>query len=268
MENPNFDCDWEFVPNSDEHHPSSTHSSSAGDFGGVIRSDYFSLDSGRNEIEGSDGGEGDEVGSDDPNWVDPDIGNVIVSGNHCGRSSSDSNSSGSNLMYSIKNHSECCGLGFSGFDHLGCSKSSEIAQKSGEMDDKIEQKQEEDDHGMVDDQNSESIFEVENEMKKEGNEYEGEDEKKRVVWWKVPMEVLKYCVMRVNPVWSLSMAAAALMGFVILRRRFLYKMKRKSLGIQLNVTVDDKVYLLYSIFSSTFIMFFISYCFWQFELYC
>ncbi|KAK9681934.1 hypothetical protein RND81_10G038000 [Saponaria officinalis] len=64
-ENPNFeihDRDWEFVPNSDEHHQSSTHSSSAGDFDGVIRSDYFSLDSGRNEVEGSDGdGDGDEV---------------------------------------------------------------------------------------------------------------------------------------------------------------------------------------------------------------
>ncbi|GMH00116.1 hypothetical protein Nepgr_001955 [Nepenthes gracilis] len=64
------------------------------------------------------------------------------------------------------------------------------------------------------------------------------EEKRRVVWWKVPLELLKYCVFRVSPVWSFSVAAAV-MGFVILGRK-LYKMKRKPQGLQLRVTVDDK----------------------------
>ncbi|XP_047959787.1 uncharacterized protein LOC125205031 isoform X2 [Salvia hispanica] len=66
----------------------------------------------------------------------------------------------------------------------------------------------------------------------------GELEKSGVVWWKMPMEFLKYCMMRMNPVWTVPVAAAFL-GFVILGRR-LYKMKRKSKGLKINVAVDDK----------------------------
>ncbi|XP_068322914.1 uncharacterized protein [Pyrus communis] len=62
--------------------------------------------------------------------------------------------------------------------------------------------------------------------------------KRTILWWKVPFEVLKYCVFRVSPVWSLSVAAAV-MGLVILGRR-LHKMKRKSQSLQLKVTLDDK----------------------------
>ncbi|XWS24685.1 hypothetical protein CRYUN_Cryun27aG0004100 [Craigia yunnanensis] len=65
-----------------------------------------------------------------------------------------------------------------------------------------------------------------------------EGDKKRVVWWKVPFELLRYCVFKVSPVWSLSVAAAV-MGFVILGRR-LYKMKQKSRSLQLKVTMDEK----------------------------
>lgn len=67
---------------------------------------------------------------------------------------------------------------------------------------------------------------------------ETDEEKRKVVWWKVPFELLKYCVFRINPVWTFSMAAAV-MGFVILGQR-LYKMKRKTRGLPLKVTVDDK----------------------------
>ncbi|KDP45603.1 hypothetical protein JCGZ_17210 [Jatropha curcas] len=66
----------------------------------------------------------------------------------------------------------------------------------------------------------------------------GDEEKRKVVWWKVPFELLKYCVFRISPVWTFSMAAA-FMGFVILGRR-LYRMKRKTRGLPLKVTVDDK----------------------------
>uniref|UniRef100_A0A2P2JVM2 Uncharacterized protein n=1 Tax=Rhizophora mucronata TaxID=61149 RepID=A0A2P2JVM2_RHIMU len=67
----------------------------------------------------------------------------------------------------------------------------------------------------------------------------GEEKKGKVVWWKVPFEVLKFCVFRVSPVWSFSMAAA-LMGFIILGRR-LYKMKHKTQSLKLKVAMDDKV---------------------------
>ncbi|CAL5417639.1 unnamed protein product [Camellia sinensis] len=66
-----------------------------------------------------------------------------------------------------------------------------------------------------------------------------EEEKRVVVWWKVPFEFLKYFACRANPGWTISVAAAV-MGFVILGRR-LYKMKQKSQSLQLKVTMDDKV---------------------------
>ncbi|KAH9625881.1 hypothetical protein KSS87_003395 [Heliosperma pusillum] len=117
------------------------------------------------------------------------------------------------------------------------SKSSGIVQQNSGNDDaesfsgECAEDQEQEQHGDC------LNFEDDEEKKSEQNENE-----KRVVWWKVPLEVLKYCVLRVSPVWSLSMAAAALMGFVLLRRRYLYKMKRKSMGLSLqgNVTVHDK----------------------------
>ncbi|KAK4341199.1 hypothetical protein RND71_039700 [Anisodus tanguticus] len=63
-------------------------------------------------------------------------------------------------------------------------------------------------------------------------------QKRSLVWWKVPLELLRYCVFRVRPMWAFSVAAA-FMGFIILGRR-LYKMKRKTKGLELKVTVDDK----------------------------
>ncbi|KAK7259900.1 hypothetical protein RIF29_25515 [Crotalaria pallida] len=77
---------------------------------------------------------------------------------------------------------------------------------------------------------------------------EEKKEERRVAWWKVPLEVFKYWVVRVNPVvpvWSLSVAAAAaFLGLVILGRR-LYKMKRKTQTLKLNVVIDDKVIILF-----------------------
>jgi hypothetical protein len=64
------------------------------------------------------------------------------------------------------------------------------------------------------------------------------DEMKNVVWWKVPFEVMKYCLFKVSPVWTISMAAA-LMGIVILGRR-LQKMKRKAHSLELKLAIDDK----------------------------
>nr|GLL31809.1 uncharacterized protein LOC109160138 isoform X3 [Ipomoea trifida] len=65
-----------------------------------------------------------------------------------------------------------------------------------------------------------------------------EVEKKSVVWWKAPFELLKYCMFRFKPVWTFSMAAA-LIGFAILGRR-IYNVKKKIRSLELKVTMDDK----------------------------
>ncbi|XP_057972948.1 uncharacterized protein LOC131161306 [Malania oleifera] len=74
---------------------------------------------------------------------------------------------------------------------------------------------------------------VTNSMKSNGGK-----EKKKIVWWKLPLEFVRFCIFRVSPIWSFSLAAAV-MGFIILGRQ-LYKMKRKSQSLQLKVTLDDK----------------------------
>ncbi|KAL6492766.1 hypothetical protein OROGR_032525 [Orobanche gracilis] len=71
-----------------------------------------------------------------------------------------------------------------------------------------------------------------------GNKNTSELKKRGVVWWKMPVEFLKSCVSRMSPVWAVSVAAA-MMGFVILGRR-LYKMKRKTRGLEIKVALDDK----------------------------
>ncbi|KAK9110908.1 hypothetical protein Scep_018427 [Stephania cephalantha] len=65
-----------------------------------------------------------------------------------------------------------------------------------------------------------------------------EEEKKQMVWWKLPIELFKFCIFRVSPVWSFSVAAA-IVGIVILRRR-LQKMKPKSRSLQVKLSFDEK----------------------------
>ncbi|XXG39458.1 hypothetical protein AAC387_Pa01g0413 [Persea americana] len=73
----------------------------------------------------------------------------------------------------------------------------------------------------------------------EENEMKSSDaEKKRVAWWKLPLELLKFCTFRISPVWSFSIAAAVVSFFILGRR--LYKMKHKSQNIQLRFSLDDK----------------------------
>ncbi|KAK7401482.1 hypothetical protein VNO78_13003 [Psophocarpus tetragonolobus] len=69
------------------------------------------------------------------------------------------------------------------------------------------------------------------------------EEEKRPVWWKVPFEVLSYWVNPLPlplPVWSLSVAAAAaFLGLYFLGRR-LYRIRRKTQTLKLNLVLDDK----------------------------
>ncbi|KAF3340758.1 hypothetical protein FCM35_KLT09602 [Carex littledalei] len=63
-----------------------------------------------------------------------------------------------------------------------------------------------------------------------------------LVWWKVPVEVIKYCVFGVRPVWSISMAMGFLGFLMFSRSYYLYKMKQKDSKTRLQVKVrfDEK----------------------------
>ncbi|CAH8337504.1 unnamed protein product [Eruca vesicaria subsp. sativa] len=67
----------------------------------------------------------------------------------------------------------------------------------------------------------------------------GGGEERGFLWWKIPIDVSKYCVFRVNPIWSLSMAAAVV-GFVMLGRKLYHMKKTKSSTLHLKVLLDDK----------------------------
>lgn len=75
-----------------------------------------------------------------------------------------------------------------------------------------------------------------------GESGEEEIEKRCVVWWKVPFEMIKLCALRIRPVWSLSVAAAIL-GVVILGRKLLKsKEQYKSRTLMpLKIVLDEKV---------------------------
>lgn len=80
--------------------------------------------------------------------------------------------------------------------------------------------------------------------KVEGEEVKAieKEEDRRVVWWRVPFEVLRYWVNPIQlslPLCSVA-AAAAFLGLLFLGRR-LYKMKRKTQTMKLNLALDDKV---------------------------
>ncbi|KAG7033414.1 hypothetical protein SDJN02_07470 [Cucurbita argyrosperma subsp. argyrosperma] len=94
------------------------------------------------------------------------------------------------------------------------------------------------DLGGEDGESSEKIDVGTEEVKVEAKSGEIDAQRRRVVWWKVPFQVLRYFFLKASPAWSFSVAVA-FMGMVILGRR-LYKMKRKTTSLQLKIAVDDK----------------------------
>ncbi|XP_021775287.1 uncharacterized protein LOC110739137 [Chenopodium quinoa] len=243
------DWDWEVLLHDssevekteikDEQQPRIYASSCSSDEVGVIRSDYFSLDSHQKFV----GVEEDEESSDNPSWIDPSGSSIAVRGERISSSSSRNSDSSDpsdsrNLLLLIDTHSDCA------FDSAVNGDKMEV---SGEFhgSDAVDQVEGVESEEVVEQSYSNSsgssvTAEVGGEGRRISETISESNEEKKVVWWKVPLEVLRYCVLRVSPVWSLSMAAAAIMGFVILRRRYLYKMKRKTQGLQLKVIVDDK----------------------------
>ncbi|PIA47226.1 hypothetical protein AQUCO_01400127v1 [Aquilegia coerulea] len=210
---------------------------------GVIRSDYFSFDSHKiyeKTVDETDLENG-SVSSDNPSWIEPcsDSRYLDDSRNELKRKNSSefwSDSSADepglhkfgNFEVSVEDNAQ----GLEGNEELGKDSSGKTSVQQKVGGDREEEKgmmQEEGDRGEI----AARTVRVDREAMKSG-----EREKQGMVWWKLPFEILKFCLFKVSPGWSISIAAAV-MGIVILRRR-LHKMKKKSRSIQLKVTVEDK----------------------------
>lgn len=238
-----------------------------------IRSDYFALDSNYNnrgyanpevastaqeENEFVDDDQG-SVQSDNPSWLDPSSQGIAFETKGAGAEFwSDSASDGSSVSRKFEGfeckHDE---LGFvdDGKSEVGVHGNDEkimgLADSSGETE--IPAKLESGDGGNENNLgvsteadggegrrgelgSAEGIGSLSAQVVNSGEG--GGDHRGGNVWWKLPLELLKFCVFRVSPVWSVSIAAAVV-GFVILKRR-LFRMKHKTQRIALNVTLEDK----------------------------
>ncbi|KAJ9567067.1 hypothetical protein OSB04_003033 [Centaurea solstitialis] len=233
------DDDWEVLPDSDNSliQPTTYLEGIERESEGIIRSDYFSLDS-RNKYAAAveDATDGVSVESDNPSWIDPVSDNTRYSTTKAEFWSSDGGSSDDGKFIESEANNKDIVV------ETEASASVELEKSwsdSGEIESKPRKYEEidsksEDEEKIVE---AREQGEKEESMKKPADD--GEERNNRVVvWWKLPLDLLKYCVFRASPVWTLSMAAA-MMGVVILGRR-LYKMKRKTTSLQLKVTVDDK----------------------------
>ncbi|XAR57490.1 hypothetical protein NMG60_11025652 [Bertholletia excelsa] len=271
--------DWELLPNTDD--SSSVNSSSNpaenvealegidgnSDSEGIIRTDYFSLESQDKYVKSvaveADASEEGSVESDNPSWIDPAVSDTRYARKQSGEFWPDSGSDRSDdHKFSMFDGKQELGFVESAKIQVGFEGLGEIGAESGDLG-----KFWTDSGGIGPISMGFGDIEPENEVgvpqngtalsaeekgeegsaSGDGNESSAitvvktsdEAEKKRsVVWWKIPFEFLKYCAFRVSPVWTFSVAAAV-MGFVILGRR-LYRMKRKSSNLSLKVTMDDK----------------------------
>ncbi|GAB2232288.1 hypothetical protein Droror1_Dr00011320 [Drosera rotundifolia] len=269
------DSDWELLDHSstaDESSPISDFDlDDVNHSDGALRLDHFSLDySNQRSEDVADDVVASDEGSDNPSWIEPPMGNM-------GELWSDSGSGGGETVVSADHDSmedetatmkssdvveerEILGEGNSGLTEPVVENSGDLWFDSGSGAGKavvgqtttlkttdgvgereicgesseslvVETKEEKREENLVEIEKRE-VIEEEAVVKGERKE-----EEKRVVWWKAPLELLRCCVLKVSPAWSFSVAAAAVMGFVILGRR-LYRMKRRT---QAKVSaVDDK----------------------------
>ncbi|XP_022932460.1 uncharacterized protein LOC111438869 isoform X2 [Cucurbita moschata] len=223
----------------------------------MIKSDYFSLDNqGRRAktIPERDLSEKeDSVKSDNPSWIDPSSENRhsrVISGELWSDSGSDRSDDRKFSEFNLKTESgiaefllgdeEMSGrnreLG-SLESHVGLAfeESEEIQPQSKDLNNFLS------DSGG-EEEGKEHLEENKN-LQIEGTKVSAESgsevgDQRKVVWWKVPFDVLKYCMFKASPVWSFSLAAAV-MGFIILGRK-LYKLKRKSQSLHLKVILNEK----------------------------
>ncbi|PKU62160.1 uncharacterized protein LOC110099545 [Dendrobium catenatum] len=201
---------------------------------GAIKADYFSLNSGgrRRKIPSEE--ESVEVGndSDNPSWVDPDSDSRLLEGSRgkLGFVGMKLPVGNSNCFWSDESSDGQRSLPDSEKMELGNLGDSVMETASEETDD------------MCENQGGQS----------QGNENSGAQEmipvhvcadssggeKRENVWWKMPLELLKFCIFRVRPAWSISIAAA-MVGIIMLGRK-LYRLKQKSRIIPLKIAIDDK----------------------------
>lgn len=198
-----------------------------GDSEGVVQSDYFALDSDKRSsapVTSRVTEENGSTDSDNPSWIDP----------------------GSDHRYGSDGKA-AVGMGMSG-GFWSDSSGDESVQGKTEMNQYNPNSYESRLDGVATEQvvvegsgDNESGVE-EGPLEAEGHAPSaGEGGKRCIVWWKLPFELLKFYAFRIGPVWSLSIAAAAL-GLVILGRK-LYRMKRRARRLRINMGVDDKVRL-------------------------
>lgn len=273
--------DWEVLHNSDAAmvHSSGTTDNNPrnfdeieGDSEGMIRSDYFSLDNqGRVAAETvveADASEDGSVESDNPSWIDPAVPEPHYGRMNPGEFWSDSASDRSedrkssdfdpkkelSLLENAKSqvelgeiqaldHSSREFWSDTGGDAAGCKEfgGGEAGKLSGKVTSGDSITEAEGVKSAAKERESNDLVVEEAEKNPIAKKNVSEGDKRPVAWWKIPLEVLKYCAFRVSPVWTFSVAAAVL-GMVMLGRR-LYRMKRKTQSLQLKVTMDDKVSL-------------------------
>lgn len=209
--------DWELVLDHDDdvtHHNPPSFLEHDVTREGIIQLDYFSIDGTKKHVIDDVNEERVSVESDNPSWIDPvcDVSSYTktkpVNELWTSSSSDDGNSIKSDISEPLK-FSDIVQGENSEVNVLG---SDIVEAETRETDEKLWTKEGEKDVGKV------------------------------MVWWKLPMDLLKYCLFKASPVWSLSVAAA-MMGVVLLGRR-LYKMKHKTRTLQLKVAMDDKVSVL------------------------
>lgn len=226
----------------------------------IIKSDYFSLDNqGRREKTLPERDLSEEEGSvesDNPSWIDPSSENrygPVISAESWSDSGSDRSDERKFNEIDSKTESGIAEF-LQGDDEL--SGRIQKLESLESHDTKIELAFEEFDETQSQSKDLRNFWsdsggsEVVKEHLEENKNIEIEEtkandesgcevgDKRKVVWWKVPLEVLKYCLFKASPVWSFSVAAAV-MGFIILGRR-LYRMKRKTQSLNLKVILDEK----------------------------
>ncbi|KAL3625831.1 hypothetical protein CASFOL_030360 [Castilleja foliolosa] len=215
--------DWELLQSSSDSDESFNETGS----GGLIQVNYFSLDA--QNRSGEDLYEDKSSGSDNPSWIDPESEenpNRYIN-NESGEFWSDCGSEDRKFVELEKNEEIIEGIGGIFEEKVGKSEGLGNLNAKPEV------------LGVGENENKNIDESGAQDIDDDGNKKTGEVNKRSVVWWKMPVEFFRYCVCRMSPVWAVSVAAAV-MGFAILGRR-LYKMKKKTTGLEIKVAVDDKV---------------------------
>ncbi|KAL0391641.1 UNVERIFIED_CONTAM: hypothetical protein Sradi_2386900 [Sesamum radiatum] len=225
--------DWDVVQSNPDSESASVNSFDEIDSGGLIQTNYFSLDA-HNQY----GQDLDDKKLRAPSWIDPRLEENptrYLNLESCELWSDSSSQQSDDCKFSDEvafslNEKK---LGFQGIreiDEEKCatmvefgksySDSNGIEVCSAKLNDSVENPE----VGVGGHVNLHDELEV---LGKEKNENEkigcgrevipenvekrrGEIEKRGLAWWKMPMEFLRYCVFRVSPVWTVSVVAAAL----------------------------------------------------------